>query len=318
MADATLRIWWFTSSFNRGFKVLPSRALGLGHASLDIPRGRGRVQEYISWGGTSGDFRDDTRFYGGIQPEEVQIPLAEEGTKFGLMAEAMRDWYLDWKVDHSYNLVTTNCCDCVVGALTAGGGLYYSQIGTKWLGYDGARTVLNWGKRISAKVVEMNENWNRVWDIAKVLIQEGRREGGVEPGLGRTAGQVGPQLVVVHPPRHSRRAEEEWLKVPTLAEWKNRSAVLVGSRKEQVLKMDQLLAEYDQMRNPRPEQSEQEVFRNKVNILRKLVLWAGDHLSTKPGSDRRGAVLRLASAAWYEHNRLAQNNRTGVRCDQIV
>jgi hypothetical protein len=310
MANATLRIWWFTNGC--GFTALeatlgvftlpalplwavqprrPAKLYGLGHASLELPQGQ-RYISYISWGGTSKVADDTTRY--GIEPEEVQIPLEGGGTKFGLNGQAISDWYYEWSRNRSYHPVTRNCCDCVVGALTAGGGLCYSPIGTRWLGYSGARTVLSWGKRIRDKVNEMNASWQRHWGPAKEMIKVARRAADI-----------------------LKTSDQMWLKVPTLAAWKKRSAVLIGARKEQILKMDQLVEEYDQMRNPDPVLSARQVLAKKLHILRNLLLWAADHLCTKRGSDRREAVLRLASGAWFEHDELVSSNRTGLRCARL-
>jgi hypothetical protein len=332
MANATLRIWWFTNyRANAGFGPLeiglglvtlpfwliqgrrPQKAFGFGHASLHVP---GAPSTYISWGGAV-DVAGDTQNYG-IQPEEVEIPLADADTPFGLRGAAIADWYRnDWSRNPSYNLATRNCCDCAVGALTMGGGLYYSPIGTKWLGYDGARTVLSWGQRIRDRVVEMNRNWQQHWVDAKAMIEEGRT----------TAGRVDvDDLHSILPPQAARAVgarvqqadRQKWWTVPTLTEWKKRSAVLVGARKEQVLKMDQLLQDYDGVRNTDPGLRDIRVFHRKASLLKTLVMWSADHLCSKRTSDRRGAVLPLASAAWAEHNRLAQDNCCGSNGAHLV
>jgi hypothetical protein len=318
MANATLRIWWFTNYENKGFAASeiglglitlpfwlvqgrrPQKAFGFGHASLQVP---GR---YISWGGAASE-QDDTANYK-IQPETYQIPLMDGDTMFGLKGQAITQWYDNWAQNPSYNLVTRNCCDCVTGALTAGGGLYFSQIGTKWLGYDGARTVSSWGQRIRDKVTEMNANWRACWAAAKPVIERGRASAGrlntddlysVMPQ--RAAAQLGNQMVELD--------RVKWTTIPTLAEWKKRSSVLIGYRKEQILKMDQLLEVYDRIRNNDPGLRDMRAFYEKANTLKALVLWASDHIRSKPNSDRKDAVLPLASAAWNEHNRLARENQ---------
>src|SRR5262249_19053451 len=108
----------------------------------------------------------------------------------------------------------------------------------------------------------------------------------------RAAGAVAAQV---------RQADlQRWRVVPTLTEWKKRSAVLVGYRKEQILKMDQLLESYDRVRNDDPRLRNSGALVNKLTLLKALVMWAADHLCTKRSSDRRTAVLQLASAAWAE------------------
>jgi hypothetical protein len=319
MPNATLRVWWFTevtsARIGEGSMALsvvpwvlqwkrPIKALGWGHASLEIP-----PNTYISWGG-AGSVANDTARYG-LAPQQVDLPMPEGGAApFGLESAAMQNWYANWSQDPGYNIVTRNCCDCVVGALTAGGGLHYSQIGTKWLGYDGARTVWNWAQRVRDKIVELNRNWRQRWPYARPLIEAARRNAGeaeVDDVLTFVPRRsAGPVLDIIR-----RNAQQLWLVVPTLAEWKSRSAVTIGYRKEQILKIDELLARYDAIRNQDPGLQNMFTVGDKLKILKELLTWACDHLYAKRTSDRREAVLQFASAVWYEHNRIARENQLG-------
>jgi hypothetical protein len=330
MANATLRIWWFTNYaahpafgpievglgmvsdpywFIQGRR--PMKAFGLGHASLYVPPGA-----YISWGGATSAEEDTERYK--VQPETVDIPLADQGTKFGLQGNAIVAWYDNtWRWGPGYNALSRNCCDCVVGALTAGGGLSYSQIGTKWLGDDGARTVLNWANRIRAKVLEMNRGWQTHWNEAKLMIEQGRATAGhaaideLRAALpARAAGVLAKQVM--------QAESQKWSTVPTLAEWKKRSAVLVGYRKEQILQIDKLMGEYDDQKREDPRLRSVLAVGRKLNTLKSILWWAADHLCAKRSSDRRGAVLPLASAAWAEHNRTVEANRCGTNGGRLA
>jgi hypothetical protein len=76
--------------------------------------------------------------------------------------------------------------------------------------------------------------------------------------------------------------------------------------------MDQLLEAYEKVRIQDRPMTDWDAFNSAVTILKTLLWWAADHLCTKQNSDRREAVLRLASAVWTEHNRLAKHNRCGL------
>ena len=298
MSEATVYIW------------LPGKFYipGIGHASVEL-KTTGE-SDYITWSGESGDpvahlvpslaephyreigkklnFEKDKRGVGGffgLSEPNYRIPLptlhmSAEGFRYGLdVARTQKFWRARLANPPQYALLSKkmNCTGCVAEVLDAGGLSYYARKPVNLFVQD-ARTLLTW--------VQMAEREMRRRNERQRLIEEKMRE--VESDAKRQAfmGTLpGPA------------------EIPSLAEWKKDSDEKVSFRKfagrrEQVAALDRLIEVYHSRRGYYP--------------LTQYALLIGmqdeiySHLTLKPQSDRRRAVIKLGATVTTVLRRLTR------------
>lgn len=218
MADVIVRIWWFKS-------WVAYETLGAGHGSVEFNRPRAA---YITWLGSdmwdqiiagTWDYANDLNHFGGNY-EEIRIPLRDRETHCGLSADAMLEWWDARKRDAPWYWMiskTRNCDATVVLALIAGGAEAYVPSPTNIV-YQGAASLLRWAKDLRARML----NLEKLIAGAANVVQAAVLGGGWLPN---NTGAFMPEI---------------W----SVSEWKKRSSVTLGMRREQVAAIDVLLAQY--------------------------------------------------------------------------
>lgn len=270
---ATVRIWWF-NQFGR-----LTRPAGLGHGSLELPACYGRPVEYITWHphnyGHNLSFGADSLVYDPRGLESFQLPIYGRDHRAGLNASAIHSWWDSWRQANKYNLLLNNCDDTVVNALKAGGAELYAPCpGALIRGASSLkRWVLELGDRMQAAARKM--------DRAAEALESYRRQNNLT---------LDNRL---------------W----TFPEWKSKSGVKIGFRKEQVARMDQLLVDYHALGAiDHPLNLLNPVDLNKYiegqRILNSILYQVMDHFDTKPKSDRRSAVVLLGLLVLRELERI--------------
>lgn len=98
----------------------------IGHAALQFEDGTGPDDGYISWWPTFA--ATPLCQVGPGQAHTYESDLASEGRKpefvkklFNLDRSEIDKFWKEWKKTPKYDLANRNCCDCVFGALAAGG-----------------------------------------------------------------------------------------------------------------------------------------------------------------------------------------------------
>jgi hypothetical protein len=148
-----------------------------------------------------------------------------------------------------------NCNGVVVEALLVGGLWMYADPPENLI-YQDARTLLRWVEKAKARIDAMNRHYQ---DLSQDLL-----------GL--------PPLA------------DEDRQIPSLKEWKQDSEKNVrfyARRIDQVARLDELIPVYHKARRAGNNHK-------ALNTLLRMQWQIYEHLATKPRSDRRQAVLRLA------------------------
>ena len=301
MSEAIVRIWWFGSG-TVGRTVAYS--LGAGHGSVEVLRNK-KASTYITWaareprsknwvsqsshssaatsliGVSAGDqynYDSDKRVYGSKEHFACKIPIRDtrhDAIFCGLDGDAMCEWWRDQLQSGlgRYKLISkkSNCDAVTVRALLAGGADCYATP-PKNIFYQGAWTLMEWVAQIRKNILSMNDGFKR----ARQLL--------LEAGSARLANDR-----FSHVNSSCLAQQDNRTRIPTVAEWKHRSRVRIGSRHEQIAKIDSCLAEYWNASH-QVAWYESQLKRNAlVKILHQVYL----HLTLKPNSNRRKAVIEL-------------------------
>lgn len=156
----------------------------------------------------------------------------------------------------------TNCCGMTALALGIGGLSAFATPPSNII-YQGSRTLIEWVEKAVKKIDTLNEQ--------RKLIRS-------------SAEYTDPNL-------------KAWSRVPDLETWKKASWVMVGSRKDQIAKIDTIL-KAGVPPVPQRRSSYASVLGSEQNPVletyARLYELCFNHLASKPKSDRREAVLKLA------------------------
>ena len=156
----------------------------------------------------------------------------------------------------------TNCCGMTALALGIGGLSAFATPPSNII-YQGSRTLIEWVEKAVKKIDTLNEQ--------RKLIRS-------------SAEYTNPNL-------------KAWSRVPDLETWKKASWVMVGSRKDQIAKIDTIL-KAGVPPVPQRRDSLASVLGSEQNPVletyARLYELCFNHLASKPKSDRREAVLKLA------------------------
>ena len=156
----------------------------------------------------------------------------------------------------------TNCCGMTALALGIGGLSAFATPPSNII-YQGSRTLIDWVEKAVKKIDTLNEQ--------RKLIRS-------------SAEYTNPNL-------------KAWSRVPDLETWKKASWVMVGSRKDQIAKIDTIL-KAGVPPVPQQRSSLASVLGSEQNPVletyARLYELCFNHLASKPKSDRREAVLKLA------------------------
>jgi hypothetical protein len=156
----------------------------------------------------------------------------------------------------------TNCCGMTALALGIGGLSAFATPPSNII-YQGSRTLIDWVEKAVKKIDTLNEQ--------RKLIRS-------------SAEYTNPNL-------------KAWSRVPDLETWKKASWVMVGSRKDQIAKIDAIL-KAGVPPVPQQRSSLASVLGSEQNPVletyARLYELCFNHLASKPKSDRREAVLKLA------------------------
>lgn len=293
MGQAHVRVWWLA-------KNRLAKQLGAGHGSVELvgrTRNGSSSAEYITWadGGNANrySYANDVNTYG-HEDWMHTIPLRDPNNALscGLDGEAMQAWWNDIKTQNpSYRLVskTNNCDGVTVGALLAGGAASYAPEPTKFLYYQGARTLMEWVSDVAASV--------NVWDSrlrqAKEVLQF-------------------PKLTKRNLRLRSQRGLDE---LPSVAEWKAMSYVRFGRRREQVAKIDQYLTDFWEAERTYTQGAFFVAYYKRMALLR-ILHQVYLHITLKPNSNRHNAVVDLGTVtlkAVHEQHRKWEESHYGGR-----
>ena len=156
----------------------------------------------------------------------------------------------------------TNCCGMTALALGIGGLSAFATPPSNII-YQGSRTLIEWVEKAVKKIDTLNEQ--------RKLIRS-------------SAEYTDPNL-------------KAWSRVPDLETWKKASWVMVGSRKDQIAKIDTIL-KAGAPPVPQRRSTYASVLGSEQNPVletyARLYELCFNHLASKPKSDRREAVLKLA------------------------
>jgi hypothetical protein len=156
----------------------------------------------------------------------------------------------------------TNCCGMTALALGIGGLSAFATPPSNTV-YQGSRTLIEWVEKAVKKINTLNEQ--------RKLIRS-------------SAEYTNPNL-------------KAWSRMPGLETWKKASWVMVGSRKDQIAKIDTIL-KAGVPPVPQRRSSYASVLGSEQNPVletyARLYELCFNHLASKPKSDRREAVLKLA------------------------
>jgi hypothetical protein len=296
MASAIVFIW-------ANFREWDYQKLGVGHAGLQIMTHTGMVY-YITWmkskhaslllkqeassrvgfaairnkagqvvpnehaHGTPGanTFAQELAFYG-PSFRDINVPVRDGHTLFGLCMDRVESFWkrvLSLPPGHDlrrFGLISTrsNCAGTVATTLLVGGlGLFAKPPNNSI--YQDARTLSEWVTKAAGRIDQMND----LHDMFRTAIL-GNEVMGANGG----------------PPRERT--------VPTLEEWKKESdkgIAFYARRKEQVEMIDSAIRHYH--RTPLADMW------TRLGWMHKILWFVYNHLTRKPNSDRRLAVLRLA------------------------
>lgn len=305
----------------------PAALSHCGHAALAIASATGKVQSYISWwpksskelfgnrtGGRnniSEDFRDElgekareslisgkyearsgqsnsvSYMSGGLivpndEKEWMQSPtqvislpsIDHENDfhvryRFGLSESNIKDWWLLYRkkleieLDHKYAMVsrTNNCAAMVMAALRVGGCEAFLE-SPKWCAYFSPNDVRDYALELQSVIVKTNLSREHIDD------------------------QILANREACSAPRRNR-VSEIW----SVEEWKSRSSVFLGRRKDQILIIDECIRRYWNAGL----EWEPNNYAEKCTALRDMLTQIQDHIIQKPNSDRKTAVLTLGS-----------------------
>jgi hypothetical protein len=296
MPSATVYIW-------ASFDERSYQKLGWGHAGLRIITDRG-PSYYITWyprgeGGLllkveahkdigfarirnkAGQVVDNPNAHGttgaitlaeecqinGDGFRSIDVSVRDDATLFGLCMDRMESFWkrvLNLPPGHDmrrFGLISTrsNCAGMVATTLLVGGlGLLAKPPNNSV--YQDVRTLSEWVTKAEGRIREMNELHDE-FRTAILGNEVMRAKGG--------------------PPRERT--------VPTLEEWKKESdkgIAFYARRKEQVEMIDSAIRRYH--RTPLADRW------TRLGWMHKILWFVYNHLTRKPNSDRRLAVLRLA------------------------
>jgi len=219
----------------------------------------------------------------------IDLPAAQQGQNlFGVSIRRIKRYWkslLALPPDHPervYGMLSTtrNCNAVVAEALMAGGLWMYATPPDNTLFQD-ARTLLRWAEKARDRIEAMNNEYNT---IAPQLAQSG--------GL-------------LHPQQQT---------IPTLKEWRTESDKGISfwsSRIEQVATLDYLITLYHQAHDRSDRWME-------YQVLMGMQVQIYSHLTRKPKSDRRQAVLNLARRVYAVLDQLwAKEEETTAHYDDL-
>jgi len=277
MADAIVRIWWFSWD--------PLRVLGGGHGSIELPNNG----PYITWlGGEARDYlikgqwglnTDQVRF--GSIDDTIRIPVRDaRDNPCGLHQPSIVEWWNNLKQqnpDRWYVMLSreNNCDGTVLLALKAGQAELYAEAPLNL--FQGASSLKRWAEAVRDAIADLNTKIKRAAQV-----------------LQRVAHEI---HVNWQPNMSGKITKEIW----TLKEWQDQSSVFMGRRIEQVEAIDKLLTQYHALgpvpghgaKRYAPTPGDITKFRQRISLLNNILAQCVSHLEKKPRSDRRNAVTNL-------------------------
>jgi len=200
-----------------------------------------------------------------LPDEVIELPVSTADNPIGLSEEAITDWWRLFSSDlgykHVYQFVSKkiNCASIVMAALTVGGSRSFVKPDRQFM-YYAPNDVDTYARKVAKK-------------IAKI-------RGVVESTPPLTESPTGTTYSVV-----SVYGKD----IPTPAEWKKMSRVRIGRRHSQVAAIDNLMDEYWQLGDHWTTTN----CNQKSIKLYMMLEQIQDHISSKPTSDRRAAVIKL-------------------------
>lgn len=220
--------------------------------------------------------------------QQIEIPAVDDimmredlgtPTTLGLSEENIADWWRifaarDFGYTHRYTFISNeaNCASIVMAALLAGGSRMYVRPDRALLYYT--------PNDVCAYATKLR---NRILDVNRTAQAAGNE-------VRRNASRLVPQLRATYgsqTPGPTGAVFDIW----KLEEWRRASAVRVGRRKEQIATIDEKIAAYWAAGS----HWEQANLIAKSTALIEMLTAIQSHLVEKPRSDRREAVLQLAS-----------------------
>ena len=281
---------------------------GIGHAALEL-KTTART-DYITWSaqgnplkfpvpcsagprykelGADLDFQADQKnmdsFFGQEKPHyTIPLPtlhMSAEGFCYGLdVARTQKFWQARLANPPQYAFLSKkmNCTGCVAEALVAGGLSYYARKPVNLFVQD-ARTLLTWVQMADREIRRQNDRRRLLEEKMREVESDAKRQAlmGTLPGLAE---------------------------IPSLAEWKKDSDEKVSFRKfagriEQVAALDRLIERYHrQPINPVTQYA----------LLIRMQDEIYSHLTLKPQSDRRRAVIKLGATVTTVLKRLTRTH----------
>ncbi len=297
--EAIVRIWWFGSGGNF-FK-----SMGLGHGSVEVIDLIQGQTKYMTWASSDDPTRNsgelsyslasDKNAYGRNNkprdPDQTwSLPLRnpQDVLSCGLDGKHMIEWWRNFKASTTnYRLLSKekNCDAVTVNALIAGGADSYAKLPAPWFVMSAAE-LNQWIPEVRQQIIR----WQDHLDAARNLLQQKLQDN---------------LLTSDNLSLHNALTGNN---VPTVAEWKRKSSVRIGRRREQILHIDKLLDEYWRVGagNLTPWQMNVK----KRIILTRILHHVYLHLLKKPTSSRRDAVIYLGVLVINAMKHHDQNART--------
>lgn len=218
----------------------------------------------------------------------------------GLNLSRLDAWWETFRraPNRTYRMIShsMNCASVALAALNAAGAYLYTEKPLHVRTYTTPAEVFAYAKTVQEGVEKFNASIQQMQDVANHYGRTGLAHGaGKKPAASKAAAAIRSNKAMQKPSALPTAAGGEPL-LWSVEQWKKHSHVAaslstgLARRKEQVAKIDTLLAKYHTMQWGQDQQQNAV----KYGLLRDRLVQAHDHMRNKSTSQRGEAVLELA------------------------